>query len=91
MKKTEKNSEKTRRDFLKKGIKAGVASLVMPGIVNASNQETSEKIKMLAPDGSLVEIDRKLLASASSKRMATNDDIKNFVDHKKMNLSRGRS
>ena len=42
----------------------------------------TKKVKMLTRDGKLVEIDEKLLASASHK--ASNEEMKNWVEKQKM-------
>ena len=61
-----KNSNSTRRNFLKLGLAAGATALIGGGgkVLSAvSNpepvsKETGEKVKLLSPDGSLVEVDK---------------------------------
>ena len=57
-----KNSNSTRRNFLKLGLAAGATALiggggkVLSAVSNpdAVSKETGEKVKLLSPDGSLV-------------------------------------
>jgi Fe-S-cluster-containing dehydrogenase component len=62
---TDKNQKNPRRDFLKLGLLsgasaiAGVASLSGKAEDNDPDKSTGEKMKVLTPDGKLVEIDKK--------------------------------
>ena len=62
----EKNSNSTRRNFLKLGLAAGATALIGGGgkVLSAvsnpepASKETGEKVKLLSPDGTLVEVDK---------------------------------
>ena len=56
-----KVSDKSRRHFL---------SLFM-----AKKETSTEKIKMLTPDGKLVEVDKAVIQQASKNQKATNQEI----------------
>jgi Fe-S-cluster-containing dehydrogenase component len=59
-----KSSSSNRRKFLKLGIAAGATALIASGgnVLSAftgnENKETGEKMKLLTPDGKLVEVDK---------------------------------
>jgi Fe-S-cluster-containing dehydrogenase component len=59
-----KSRSSNRRNFLKLGIAAGATALIASGgnvlsaITNPENKETGEKMKLLTPDGKLVEVDK---------------------------------
>ena len=59
-----KRRSNSRRNFLKLGFSAGAAALIASGgnvisaISNPANAETGEKMKVLTPEGKLVEIDK---------------------------------
>ncbi len=74
-----KKKSESRRNFLLKGISnrkqliTDIASLIYD-----EDQEV-EKIKMLTPDGKLVEVDRRVVESAKAKSKASNSDILNWL------------
>ncbi len=59
------NNDKSRRDFF--------ASLL-------SKKET-EKIKMLTPDGKLVEVDKAVFDQVTGKKKASNEEILNWMEN----------
>lgn len=42
--------------------------------------ESGETVKMLTPDGKLVEVDKRLLESAGKRQKVSNKDILDWVD-----------
>ena len=61
MKEKDKNIKKDRRSFLKKGIALGAFSATALAIASFKDDEvaeTGEKVKLLSPEGELVEIDK---------------------------------
>lgn len=62
------NKKKTRRDFLKLGLVSGagliVGGSVLGNIVKSGKTASGETLKLLAPDGSLVEVDKAMLEEA---------------------------
>ena len=74
---TEKSN--SRRAFFKKGIST---LAVAAGIQQAAKaDDNSAKIKMLTPDGKLVEVSQSVLTQAQ-KTKATNKDIQEWVTKK---------
>ncbi len=65
-------NEKTnsRRDFLKKGFLAAAAATAAPLAAKAAPRE---KVKMLTPDGKLVEVDKAVLDKASKKKVSNKE------------------
>lgn len=61
-----------RRDFLKKSLLAAAAVSATPLAAKASG--SGETVKMLTPDGKLVEVDKAILAKATKKKV-TNREI----------------
>lgn len=67
-----KDKPTNRRDFLKKGFLAAAAATAAPLAAQASSG--GETVKMLTPDGKLVEVDKSVLARAPKKKV-TNKEI----------------
>ncbi|MBL7851104.1 MAG: twin-arginine translocation signal domain-containing protein [Cyclobacteriaceae bacterium] len=67
-----KDQPTNRRDFLKKGLLAAAAATGAPLAAQAST--SGETVKMLTPDGKLVEVDKAVLAKAPKKKV-TNREI----------------
>lgn len=44
-------------------------------------QSGTDKVKMLTPDGKLVEVDRKVLDAAASRQKASNESIYEWMDN----------
>ncbi len=56
-----KSNENSRRDFLRKGLTMGLGTIAAAGSISAlasnpDKEKTGEKVKMLSPDGKLVEV-----------------------------------
>jgi hypothetical protein len=64
---TRKNTDKSRRDFL---------SLFLS---QKEKNNSSEKVKMLTAEGTLVEIDKALLDKIATKQKATNKEIYDWM------------
>lgn len=58
----EDSNKKNRRDFLKSGLILGAGALVGTGLTKSvfasGEEESGEKVKLLTPDGKLVEVDK---------------------------------
>ena len=72
---------KNRRNFLKAVITSGAAaglaaplSMIHPG--------KEEKIKMLTPDGKLVEVDESVLKKINGSKKATDKEVFEWMDQK---------
>jgi len=61
----------SRRDFLKKGFLAAAAATAAPLVAKA--KPAGEKVKMLTPDGKLVEVDKSILSKAPKKKVSNKD------------------
>jgi hypothetical protein len=68
-----KPEDRSRRWFL---------SLILPGNNDTSSAkppDNTEKVKMLTPDGKLVEVDKNILDRAIKNQKATNKEILNWM------------
>jgi hypothetical protein len=71
--------KKSRRKFLSLGLLAGTG--LVTGTAKADvPTESGETVKMLTPDGKLVEVDKRLLKSAGKRQKVSNKDILDWVD-----------
>ncbi len=71
---------KNRRKFIKEAFTAlAISSLAIPSM--ASTKSKGKMVKMLAPDGTLVEVEESVLKKAA-KQKADDKDIVNWVNHK---------
>jgi hypothetical protein len=75
------DNKKQRRNFLKSlfTLGAGAGLLAVTGV--KSKAEGTEKVKMLTPDGKLVEIDRSQIENESPER-ASNHEVMKWMDKK---------
>ena len=64
----------SRRKFLSLNLSGGASSTN-----TKSSSDKPEKVKMLTPDGQLVEIDMELLDQVSNRKQANNKDILNWT------------
>lgn len=67
MKNEDSYSNASRRNFLRKGLLTGAASataIALAAFQNDSVQESGEKVKLLSPDGQIVEIDKAFIKPA---------------------------
>ena len=69
---TMKSRNNSRRDFLKKGVLAAAIGSVLP--LAATAKDNRKTVKMLTPEGTLVEVSEDVIAKANKKRV-TNKDI----------------
>ncbi|MDI1354510.1 MAG: hypothetical protein PSX36_06315 [bacterium] len=77
-----------RRGFLKLGLLAAGLTAVGGGLQEALSEEKitaksdgGEKMKMLTPDGKLVEIDKSLFDKLSTKKKASNSEIYQWMNN----------
>ena len=74
MEKNKKEKLQTRRRFL--SLAAIVAGAKVAGKAAEEPQDLpDEKVKMLTPDGQLVEVDKSVLDQAANRKKVTNKDI----------------
>ena len=76
--KTKKNS---RRNFLKTALIAGAAAGLVSPFKN-SKKNSSEKIKMLTPDGKLVEINKSAIKKEIISTRATDNEVLEWMNSK---------
>ena len=59
MVKKKDNENNPRREFIRRGLLAGAGALAASGVLSAcgKNHKAGEKVKLLTPDGKLVEVD----------------------------------
>ncbi len=60
------NHDKTRRNFFTQFFSSG---------------KKNEKVKMLTPDGKLVEIDKKILDEAAKKKLSSNKELYDWMQN----------
>jgi molybdopterin-containing oxidoreductase family iron-sulfur binding subunit len=85
----QKNSEKdARRNFLKLSA-LGTAAMACGGILNGcktgseENQDSTDKVKLLSPEGELVEVDKQHLTPAVKKVFVSGKDAKAGIPGRK--------
>jgi hypothetical protein len=67
---TDKKKNKTRRNFLGIGLAVGASLVTDTAIAQVIKEATKgEPVKMLTPDGKLVEVDPDVLAQATRKKV----------------------
>lgn len=66
-------SKNSRRKFLSTSLFGG--SAIIAGKANDQFKEKEEKVKMLTPDGQLVEVDKSVLEKAVNRKKADNKSI----------------
>lgn len=74
-----KEKSTSRRDFIRKGLLA--AAVATAGPLSTKASPSGETVKMLTPDGKLVEVDKAVLAKASKKKV-NNKEILDWRSHK---------
>lgn len=70
--------KRSRREFLETGITgaAGVAlGLVAGNIIQSGQDDMPEMVKMLTPDGKLVEVDKRRLPPMCGKPVAVSNEV----------------
>lgn len=61
-------ADKSRRDFFS-------------SLFSANEKNKSEKVKMLTPDGKLVEVDKDVLDKITGSKKASNEDIYKWMEN----------
>jgi len=72
------NKNHSRRKFLSLGLLAG-AGLIASDAAAAPANKSDETVKMLTPDGKLVEVDKAVIAKSSSKKQASKKDVMKWI------------
>ena len=70
---------KDRRNFLKLLLAGGTVGTIVSTTEGQEVSPATEKVKMLAEDGTLVEIDKAILDRIKSGKKASNNMIKGFI------------
>ena len=88
MQEKQSNDDKSRRDFVRLGTLAVAAtacgSLVCGCGKNAPAEEAGKKVKLLSPDGEVVEVDEKHLRDASPHICVTGKDARQGIPNRKL-------
>jgi molybdopterin-containing oxidoreductase family iron-sulfur binding subunit len=84
MEETKSNNENSRRDFLKLGTLA-VAATACGSLVCScgKNQTDSEKVKLLSPEGEIIEVEKKHLREPSPSTCVTGKEARKGIPNKK--------
>ncbi|MEZ4935068.1 MAG: twin-arginine translocation signal domain-containing protein [Saprospiraceae bacterium] len=69
-----KSNNNSRRKFLSLALTGG-AALATGKVAAQQPIDTGEKVKMLTPDGQLVEVDKSVLEQVSDRKKINNKDI----------------
>jgi len=77
----ENNKMKSRRNFLKTALIAGAAAGLFSPLRN-SKKKPSEKVKMLTPDGRLVEIEKSAIKKEIISTRATDNEVLEWMNSK---------
>jgi hypothetical protein len=75
------DNKKQRRSFLKSLFTLGAGAGLIAVTGGKAKAEATEKVKMLTPDGKLVEIDRSQIENESPER-ASNHEVKQWMNKK---------
>jgi len=70
-----------RRIFISSVITAGTAAVITP-LIPDLKPKSGDKIKMLTPDGKLVEVDRSVIEKAAGSKKATGKEVFEWMDPK---------
>lgn len=71
-----------RRIFINSIIATGAAAAVITPLVPDLKPKNGDKIKMLTPDGKLVEVDRSVIEKATGSKKATGQEVFEWMDKK---------
>jgi hypothetical protein len=71
-----------RRIFINSVITAGTAAAVITPLIPDLKPKTMDKVKMLTPDGKLVEVDQSVIEKATGSKKATNKEVFEWMDPK---------
>ncbi|MBI9033318.1 MAG: 4Fe-4S dicluster domain-containing protein [Bacteroidales bacterium] len=78
MKSKKQQEDNTRRDFLRKGITAGIGAIAAGTMLSScskADETTGEKVKVLTTDGKIVEVDRGLLKTTKEVEQEAREGI----------------
>lgn len=79
------NIENKRRNFLKIAVFAGATISFLSSFKGKSKPKIVEKIKMLTPDGKLVEIDKSLIEKEITTSRVSNKEMLEWMNSKPTN------
>jgi hypothetical protein len=71
-----------RRLFINSVITAGTAAAVITPLIPDLKPKAMDKVKMLTPDGKLVEVDRSVIEKATGSKKATDKEVFEWMDQK---------
>ena len=77
-----KKDNPSRRKFLSLGILGGVSLVAGQASAETPPVSDGEKVKMLTPDGQLVEVDKSVLEKSTNRQKASNKDILSWANPK---------
>jgi hypothetical protein len=77
------NKENKRRDFLKGFFSLAATFGIVSSVKGNSIAGKPEKIKMLTPDGKLVEVEKHKIEKEIVSQHASNKDVLNWLSSKK--------
>jgi hypothetical protein len=76
-----KNNPKSRREFLFNLFSNKIKSIPdLAAAIQPEEEQQSEKIKMLTPDGKLVEVDSQVIKNSKQKTKAGNAEILKWME-----------
>lgn len=75
-------SSLTKRKFIRLGVLGIISSVIGWKFFSWSSSGATEKIKMLTPDGKLVEIDKEKIKLTPGKKPVSNAEIKKWMRFK---------
>jgi hypothetical protein len=74
---------KNRRSFLRSLLTGGAIGVFLPEMLKAGNPEPAAKtVKLLTPDGKLVEVDSSKIKSSADSSIASNAAVKEWMNIK---------
>ena len=74
-----------RRGFLKILLAAGASIGLLSSFKKSSTNKNTEKIKMLTPDGKLVEVDKSMIEKEITTNRASNKEVLEWINSKPTN------
>lgn len=77
------NTDTGKRNFLKIGLLAGGAVMLLGALPKRIFGKKDDKVKMLTADGKLVWVDRSILEKAKSQKINTAADVRKWMDANK--------
>ncbi len=84
MQEDQESPTRSRREFLAKGIAAGALTMMASSCLkHEGSHETGEKVKLLSPDGEIVEVDSGHLKPVPDEIYAISENIREGVPNRK--------